>query len=337
MSIRAHELAERLGLALSGEGDVELDGVSSLSSPRPGTLTFLGDNKYKKQLLTTTASVVILNEENLADCPVTAIVATNPYLAYAKAVQILYPQIPSDGVVHPSAVIGKSCEISDSVSIGSQAVIGDRVTLEEGVQVGAGCIIGDGCTIAAQSILKPRVTLLYKIIIGERCLIYPGVVIGADGFGFANDDSAWVKIPQVGSVIIGDDVEIGANTAIDRGAIGDTVIEDGVKLDNLIQIGHNVRIGAHTIIAACSCVAGSTTIGRKCLIGGSVGITGHINITDNVTITGRTFVSGSIHEPGSYSSSVPHDKTSSWRHNAVRFKQLDKMARQLKKLEIKKG
>jgi len=161
-------------------------------------------------------------------------------------------------------------------------------------------------------------------------------VIGADGFGFASDNGMWEKIPQVGGVTIGNDVEIGANTTIDRGAIGNTVIEDGVKLDNLIQIAHNVRIGAHTVIAASTAVAGSTTIGSKCLIGGSVGITGHINITDNVIITGRTFVSGSIHESGSYSSSVPHDKTSSWRHNAVRFKQLDKMARQLKKLEIKK-
>lgn len=337
MSIQAHELAKRLGLALSGEGNVTLDGVSSLSSARPGTLTFFGDNKYKKQLLITTASAVILREENLVDCPVTAIIAANPYLAYAKAAQILYPQTPSDGVVHPSAVIGKSCDISDSVSIGPQAVIGDGVTLEAGVKVDAGCIVGDGCKIAAQTVLKPRVTLLHKIRIGERCLIHPGVVIGADGFGFANDNGVRVKIPQVGGVIIGNDVEIGANTTVDRGAIGDTEIEDGVKLDNQIQIAHNVRIGAHTVISACSCVAGSTTIGRKCLIGGSVGITGHINITDNVIITGRTFVSGSIRESGSYSSSVPHDKTSSWRHNAVRFKQLDQMARQLKKLEIKKG
>jgi len=336
VSIRAHELAERLGLELSGDGNVELDGVSALSSARPGTLTFFGDNKYKKHLLTTTASVVILKEEDLVDCPVTAIVAANPYLAYAKAAQILFPQTPSDGVVHASAVIGEACDISDSVSIGPLAVIGDEVTLEEGVQVGAGCIIGDGCSLAAQTILKPGVTLLHKINIGERCLIHPGVVIGADGFGFASDNGMWEKIPQVGGVTIGNDVEIGANTTIDRGAIGNTVIEDGVKLDNLIQIAHNVRIGAHTVIAASTAVAGSTTIGSKCLIGGSVGITGHINITDNVIITGRTFVSGSIHESGSYSSSVPHDKTSSWRHNAVRFKQLDKMARQLKKLEIKK-
>ena len=336
MSIRAHELAERLGLELSGDGNVELDGVSSLSSARPGTLTFFGDNKYKKQLLTTTASVVILKEENLADCPVTAIVASNPYLAYAKAAQILYPQAPSDGIVHASAVVGDSCDISDSVSIGPHVVIGDGVVLADGVQVGAGCVIGDGCKIAAQTILKPNVTLLHEISIGERCIIHPGAVIGGDGFGFASDDGIRVKIPQVGRVIIGNDVEVGASTTIDRGAVDDTVIEDGVKLDNLIQIAHNVHIGAHTVIAANSGVAGSARVGKYCLIGGFVGIVGHIKIVDNVTITGRTFVSGSIHEPGSYSSSVPHDKTSSWRRNAIRFKQLDNMAKQLKKLRKNK-
>lgn len=331
--IRASELAEQLGLPLHGEGDVELGTVSSLQTAQSGAITFLGNNKLRKQLANTRASVVILKKVDLADCPVTAIIAADPYLAYAKAAQILYPQLPGDGVVHSSTVIGQHCDISDSVSIGAQVVIGDRVTLADGVKVDAGCIIGDGCKIAAQTHLKSRVTLLQGINIGERCLIHSGAVIGADGFGFARDKGVWVKIPQVGAVSIGNDVEVGANTTIDRGAVDDTVIEDGVKLDNLIQIGHNVRIGAHTLIAACSSVAGSAKIGKQCLIGGNVGIVGHSTIVDDVIITGRTFVSGSIDKPGSYSSGIPHDKTSAWRRNTVRFKQLDEITKRLKKLE----
>ncbi len=333
MAIRASQLASNLGLALHGNGDVELEAVAPLTNARPGTLTFFGDRKYKKQLLSTAASVVILREEDLADCPVTAIISANPYLAYAKAAQLIYPQPTSDGVVHATAVIGEACTISDTVSIGPQAVIGDRVVLEERVQIGAGCVIGNDCRIGAGTCLKPNVTLLHGITVGERCLIHPGVVIGADGFGFASDDGVRVKIPQVGGVAIGNDVEIGANTTIDRGAVEDTVIEDGVKLDNLVMIAHNVRIGAHTVIAACSGVAGSATIGRKCMIGGFVGIVGHCHIADNVVITGRTFVSGSIREPGVYSSSIPHDKNSAWRRNSIRFKQLDEMAKRIKKLE----
>lgn len=333
--MRASELAARLGLELHGNGDVELEGVSSLTSARNGTLSFLVNDRYKKHLQDTAVAAVILKQEHVADCPVTALVADDPYLAYAKAAQLLFPAAVAEGIVHSSAVIGNNCRIDPSVSIGPHTTIGDNVTLDAGIVLGAGVIIEKDCHIGAQTIMEPRVTIMSNVQMGQRCLIHSGAVLGSDGFGFAQEFGHWIKIPQVGRVIIGDDVEIGANTTVDRGAIDDTIIEDGVKLDNLIQVAHNVHIGAHTAIAGCTGIAGSATIGSHCAIGGGVGITGHIEITDHVTISGMSFVSQSIRKPGSYSSGVPLEETSRWRRNFIRFRQLDEMAKMLKKKDNK--
>ena len=333
--MRASELAAHLGLDLQGNGDVELEGVSSLTSARSGTLSFLMNDRYKKYLENTIVAAVILKQEYVADCPVTTLVADDPYLAYAKAAQLLFPAPVADGTVHPSAVIGDHCRIDPSVSIGAHSAIGDNVTLDAGVVIGAGVIIESDCHVGAQTIMEPRVTCMSNVQMGQRCLIHTGAVLGSDGFGFAQEAGHWIKIPQVGRVLIGDDVEIGANTTIDRGTIDDTVIEDGVKLDNLIQVAHNVHIGEHTAIAGCTGIAGSATIGRHCAIGGGVGITGHIEITDHVTISGMSFVSQSIRKPGSYSSGVPLEETSRWRRNFIRFRQLDEMAKILKKKDNK--
>jgi len=333
--MRASELAARLGLDLHGNGNVELEGVSSLTSARNGTLSFLVNDRYKKHLQDTPVAAVILKQEHVVDCPVTALVADDPYLAYAKAAQLLFPAAVAEGIVHSSAVIGDNCRIDPSVSIGPHSTIGDNVTLDAGVVLGAGVIIERDCHIGAQTIMEARVTIMSNVQMGQRCLIHSGAVLGSDGFGFAQEAGHWIKIPQVGRVIIGDDVEIGANTTVDRGAIDDTIIEDGVKLDNLIQVAHNVHIGAHTAIAGCTGIAGSATIGSHCAIGGGVGITGHIEITDHVTISGMSFVSQSIRKPGSYSSGVPLEETSRWRRNFIRFRQLDEMAKMLKKKDNK--
>ncbi len=335
MPMRAAELARALGLAVQGDGDVIVERVANLARAGEGDLAFVSNPQYLPQLATTRASAVILSARHADQCPVTALLADDPYVAYARAAQLLHPPAKPAPGVHPSAVVGPDCEIPVSVAIGPCAVLGQRVRLGEGVVIGAHCVIEDDVSIGADTCLKPRVTLYGGVTIGARCLIHSGAVIGADGFGFANERGVWVKIPQVGSVRIGDDVEIGANTTIDRGAIDDTVIEDGVKLDNMIQIAHNVRVGAHTAMAGCTGVAGSAVIGRHCAIGGGVGITGHIEVADHAIITGMSFVSQSIKQPGSYSSGLPLLETSQWRRSFIRIRQLDELARQVRKIEKK--
>ncbi|MGF1548357.1 MAG: UDP-3-O-(3-hydroxymyristoyl)glucosamine N-acyltransferase [Thiotrichales bacterium] len=333
MAIKIHDLAQRLGLVVVGDGDAELSSVARLDSARRGDLSFVANPAYLPLLANTQASAVILRSIHADRCPVTALLAEDPYVAYARAAQLLYPSTPVAAYVHPSAVIGADCEIPPSVSIGPCAVLGDRVRLGEGVMVGAHCFLDANVEIGAHSELKARVTLYKGIRVGARCLVHSGAVIGADGFGFANDHGEWVKIPQIGGVVIGDDVEIGANTTIDRGAINDTTIGDGVKLDNLIQIGHNAVIGAHTAVAACTGIAGSARIGRHCAIGGCVGIAGHIDVADHAIITGMSFVSQSIPRAGSYSSGLPLQETSKWRRSFVRIRQLDELVKQVRKLE----
>jgi UDP-3-O-[3-hydroxymyristoyl] glucosamine N-acyltransferase len=335
MAITAGELALELGLTLKGDAETELRHVAILEKASEGDLCFLNSNKYIQFLAKTQASAVILKPEHVSRCNVTALVADDPYLSYARAAQLLFPRIKHSPGIHPTAVIGQGCHIHKTVTLDPQVIIGDKVVLSEGVSVGGGSIIEDGVHVGAYTCLRPRVTLLSTVKIGEACLIHPGVVIGADGFGFANDQGEWIKIPQVGSVNIGDNVEIGANTTIDRGAIEDTIIGNGVKLDNQIQVAHNVVIGDHTAIAGCTAVAGSTRIGRYCAIGGGAGILGHLHIADHVTITATSFVTQSIDTAGTYSSGVPTDEISRWRKNYARFRQLDSMARRLKILETK--
>lgn len=327
------ELTELLNGQLLGDADVVISSIATLKNAEPNQISFLDNLKYRAQMINTRAGAVILKQAYSEECPVNAIVVDNPYLAYAKVAELFSSRkVPKAGI-HPTAVIGDNCQIDDSVAIGPRVVIGDNVILKANVIIDAGSVIGDNCQIGQGTRLFANVTLYENIIIGERCCFHSGAVIGADGFGLANDRGRWHRVPQLGRVIIGNDVDVGANTAIDRGAIEDTRLDDGVKLDNLIQIGHNVQIGAHTAIAGCTGIAGSTKVGKHCLIGGAACITGHIEIGDQVFISGMTGVRNSIDAPGLYSSALSAMPEHQWRKNVVRLKKLDELSRRVKKLE----
>ncbi len=334
MRLTLKQLADAIGGVVDGDATVEIDSINTPAEAQAGQITFLSDSRYRKELQNTSASAVILREEDRTACPVTALIVNNPYAAYAEVANLLYPTLREHAGIHSTAVVADDCEIADDVWIGPHCVIGRNVRIDSGCQIGPGCFIEENAQLAADAVLLGNVAIMHDCIIGKRALIHPGAVVGSDGFGQANDNGRWIKIPQVGRVIIGDDVEIGANTTIDRGSIGDTVVEEGVKLDNLIHIAHNVRVGAHTVMAAGTGIAGSTTIGRNCMIGGSVGISGHLTIADNVTLTGRTTVLQSVKESGSvYSSGTPAEPNRQWHKNYTRFKQLDEMAKRIKMLE----
>jgi UDP-3-O-[3-hydroxymyristoyl] glucosamine N-acyltransferase len=316
------ELAVRFGLGLRGEPSLVISRVATLSHADSGTLSFLANSRYRKQMQSTRATAVLVAPENAADCPVAALIDPNPYLKYAHIADLLHPQAQAAAGIHPSAVVSMSARIAPSAQVGALAVIEDDVEIGERVFVGPGCIVQRGARVGADTRLIARVNLYAGVRIGRRCILHAGAVIGADGFGFAADAGTWVKVPQVGSVQIGDDVEIGANTTIDRGAIDDTVVEHGVKLDNQIQVGHNVTIGAHSAIAGCVGISGSTTIGQRCMIGGGVGIAGHLTIADDVVVTGVSLVSASIKHAGSYSSGMPAVETRLWRRMVAQLRRL---------------
>jgi UDP-3-O-[3-hydroxymyristoyl] glucosamine N-acyltransferase len=320
MSIALGELAVRFGCELRGDPDERIDHVAPLESAGPGSLSFLANPKLTPLLIATRASAVVLEPRSAESCPVGALIDRNPHATFARIATLLYPSpVPTPGV-HPSAIVDASAEVHPSAEIGAQSVIGP------GAVIGAHCLVGPACIIAAHARLGAdgrlvaRVTIERGVVIGERALIHPGAVIGSDGFGLARDSDGWVKVPQMGGVRIGNDVEIGANTTIDRGAMDDTVISDGVKLDNQIQIGHNVFIGMHTAIAGCTGVAGSTRIGARCMIGGHVGFAGHIEICDDVVITGKSAVPHSIKQPGIYSGVVGLEPVKTWHRIVARMK-----------------
>ncbi len=332
-TITIAQLAEHLGSEFKGDGTCEIHGIAPLSIAGTGQATFLDNAKYRKYLTQTKAAVVILANKYLADCPTNAIIADNPHLAYAKLATLFSPKLKHTPGIHASAVVAESAQIAASASVGPNCIVGANVILAEQVVIGAGSVIGDNCVIGEKSQLNANVTLYQGVRIGRHCIIHSGAVIGADGFGFAQSDQGWYKVPQLGGVSIGDRVEIGANTTIDRGAINDTVIEDGVKLDNQIQIGHNVKIGAHTIIAGCVGIAGSTTIGKACMIGGGACLNGHIDIADKSIITGMTGISKSVTEPGIYCSGIQAAKRTEWKKNAIQFNHLHEINERVKKLE----
>ena len=317
----------RFGLALRGEPELKVSRVATLSHADPGAVSFLANPRYRKQMEATRATAVLVGPEDAAGCPVAALIDPNPYLQYARIAELLHPQAPDVPGIHPTAVVSPSARVAASASIGPLTVIEDEVDIGERVFVGPGSIVQRGAHVGAGSRLISRVNVCARVHIGRRCILHAGAVVGADGFGFAPDAGTWVKVPQVGSVRIGDDVEIGANTTIDRGAIDDTVVEHGVKLDNQIQVGHNVTIGAHTAIAGCVGISGSTTIGRRCMIGGGVGIAGHLTIADDVVVTGCSLVSASIRNPGSYSSGMPTVETRLWRRMVAHLRRLDEKER----------
>jgi UDP-3-O-[3-hydroxymyristoyl] glucosamine N-acyltransferase len=317
------ELAIRFGLELRGDPGVVVSRVATLSHAEPGALSFLANPRYRRQMESTRATAVLVGPDHAASCPVAALIDPNPYLAYARIADLLHPQVPVAPGIHPSAVVSAAARIPASACVGALAVIEEDVELGERVFVGPGCIVQRGARLGDDTRLTARVNICADVRIGRRCIVHPGAVIGADGFGFAPDAGTWVKVPQVGTVQVGDDVEIGANTTIDRGAIDDTVVGNGVKLDNQIQVGHNVTIGAHTAVAGCVGISGSTTIGQRCMIGGAVGIAGHLTIADDVVVTGCSLVSASIRQAGSYSSGMPAVETRLWRRMVAHLRRLD--------------
>ena len=336
MVLTIGEIARQLGAGVRGDESCEIDRVETLERAGAGAVSFFSNRRYRPQLLDTRASAVLVAEGDADDCPTNALIVANPYVGYARVARLLNP-LPEAAIgVHPSAVVDPSAQVDAS------AWIGPRVVLEAGVSIGARASIGPGCviqervSIGADCRLDANVTLCHDVELGERVTIYPGAVIGADGFGIANDGGRWIKIPQLGRVIIGDDVDIGANTCIDRGALEDTRIGQGVKIDNHVQIGHNVQIGNNTAVAGCVAIAGSARIGERCTIGGSSSVSGHLEIADDVHLTGGTNVPNNIKEPGIYSSTLPLQPNRNWRKNMARVKHLDELARRVRALENKK-
>ncbi len=333
MPVALGELALRYGCRLVGDPDQQVHRVATLAGAGPQDLAFLANPQYRRQLADTSAGAVVLAEGDAEACPVAALIHDNPYAAYARMAAELHPGPAAEPGIHPRANVSDRAQLEAGVCVGPSAVV------EAGARIGAGSVIGPGAVIGRDASLGPdcrigaNVTVCHGVRIGCRVIVHPGAVLGADGFGIARETDGWIKVPQVGSVRIGDDVEIGASTTIDRGAIEDTVIGNGVKLDNQIQIAHNVIIGEHTVMAACSGVSGSTRIGKRCMIAGAVGIVGHLEIADDVVVTGQSMVSRSLTGPGSYSSALPVDESRRWRRNSARFRQLDDMARRLRQLE----
>jgi UDP-3-O-[3-hydroxymyristoyl] glucosamine N-acyltransferase len=337
MEMALGELAVRFGCELRGDPALRVGRVATLSGAQPGAISFLANPQYRTQLATTRASAVILDAASAASSPVAALVHANPYATYARIAALLHPEPAAAPGVHPSAVVEAGARVAASASIGPHVAIAAGATIGERARIGAGCVIGAGAQVGADCVLHPRVTLEAGTQLGERVRLQSGVVLGGDGFGFARDSAGWTKVPQLGVVRVGDDVEIGANTTVDRGAIEDTVIGAGVKLDNQIQVGHNVRIGEHTVVAGCTGISGSTRIGARCVIAGAVGIAGHLDICDDVVITAMSGVTRSITAPGVYSGVIPVTTAAEWRRLVARFKRLDALAARLRRLERGEG
>lgn len=333
MGVTLSELAVRFGCELIGDPDLSVSSLGTLENAGPESITFLANPTYRKYLPETRAGAVILGKKDLEACPVSALVCNNPYTVYARVAQLLHPAVTAVPGIHPSAVVEPGARVAATAQISALAYIGDGAQIGDRAIIGPGSIVGSGASVGADTRLVGRVYLAQGVSVGQRCILHPGSVIGGDGFGLAPDPDGWVKVPQVGSVRLGNDVEIGSNTTVDRGALEDTVLEDDVRLDNQIQIGHNVFIGAHTALAGCAMIAGSTRVGRNCLIAGDVGIAGHLTIADGVTITARTLVNHSITEPGGvYSGALPMDEARAWRRNSARFRELNQLAKTVKKL-----
>ena len=331
--LRLDEIVARLGGSLEGDGSLLVSQVGSLASAGPGQIAFLANPKFRQQLLATRATAVIVSPQFAAETTLPRIVHKNAYAYYARVVALLNPPAERSTGVHPSAVVHSV--VPASARIGENVLIGENVSIGENVTLYPGCVIGDGVSIGDDSLLYPNVVIYARCVIGRRAVIQSGAVIGGDGFGFAKDGERWIKIPQIGRVVIGDDVEIGANTSIDRGALDDTVIGDGVKLDNQIQIAHNVVIGDHAAMAGCVGIAGSTKIGRRCTVGGAGMIVGHLDLADDVHVSAGTMVTKSLRQPGQYTSIFPLETHAEWLQNAAQIKRLAKLAERVSELEKK--
>ena len=326
-------LAELLDAKLIGDGQCEITGLATLQNAEPGQLSFLSNPSYVGQLKNSKASAILIDKKYLDSCPGNKLVTVIPYVSFAKATALFNNSpIPPAGV-HESASVDASAVLGKNVSISANAVIAANVSLGDDVVIGAGCYVGENVSLGKACKLHSNVTLYHGVVLGKNVKIHSGSVVGADGFGFAFDGSKSIKIYQLGGVKIGDDVEIGAGSTIDRGALEDTEIGNGVKIDNQVQIGHNCKIGEHTIICGCAGIAGSVTIGKYCIMGGGSGVVGHISIADRVQVSAMSLLSQSISEPGIYSTGTIQAKTSQWKRNAIRFQQLDSIAKRLKEIE----
>ena len=332
-TIKLGQLAEFLGATLRGDQDKDINGLATLQEAGPDQISFLANPQYRKFLTDTQAAAVLLKPADADSFAGDALLVPDPYLAYARISHLFDHKPKAAAGIHPTAVIADDAVVDPAASIGAFAIVESGARIAAQVTVGAHCFIGARCEIGEGGWLAPRVTLYHDVRIGKRVVIQSGAVLGGEGFGFANEKGVWQKIAQIGGVSIGDDVEIGVNTAIDRGALADTRIGNGVKLDNQIQIAHNVQIGDHTAMAACVGISGSTKIGKHCMLAGGVGLVGHIEICDGVFITGMTMVTHSITEPGSYSSGTAMQPAAEWRKSAARLRKIDDMARRLQKLE----
>lgn len=334
MAITLGELAVRYGLELSGDPGLTVQAIAPLTSATPGTLTFCSNAKYRRLLASTCATAVVLAREMLPDCPVAALISPHPYAAYARIAAGMYPPPAVAGSVARSSSIAADAVVAASAWVGPNAVIGAGAVIGERCFIGPNTVIEEGARLGDDCRLQANVTICHHATVGARCAFKPGAVVGSDGFGFAPAPDGFVKVPQLGGVRLGNDVEVGSNTTIDRGTIEDTVIDDGVKLDNLVQVGHNCRIGANTVVAGCVGISGSTIIGRRCMIGGAVGIVGHLEIGDDVVVTGYSMVTHSLPGPGTYSSGMPAIQAIDWRRTVARLRRLDALERRLARLEL---
>ncbi|VXB63645.1 UDP-3-O-(3-hydroxymyristoyl)-glucosamine N-acyltransferase [Pseudomonas sp. 8AS] len=333
VSFTLGQLAERLGATLRGAADKPVRGLASLQDAGGDQLSFLANAQYRKFLAATEAAAVLLTPADAEGYAGDALLVANPYLAYAQLSHLFDRKPAAAAGVHPTAVVAADAQVDATASIGAYAVIESAARIAAGVTIGAHCVIGARSSIGENGWLAPRVTLYHDVHIGKRVVIQSGAVLGGEGFGFANEKGVWRKIAQIGGVTLGDDVEIGANTTIDRGALADTLIGNGVKLDNQIMIAHNVQVGDNTAMAGCVGISGSTKIGSNCMIAGGVGMVGHIEVCDNVFVTGMTMVTRSITEPGAYSSGTAMQTAADWKKSAARIRQLDDMARRLRDME----
>ena len=327
------QLADLIGAEIQGDADCQIDGVCTLTAARRGQISFLADKRYVAQLKVSQASAVVLSAEHAGHFTGNALVISNPYLGFAKITQLFDNRPKTSSGIHPTAVIADSAQISESAAIGPTVCIEANVVVGADTVIGAGCYIGENCQIGTATHIAANATVHHGTVIGDRVIIHSGAVIGADGFGFASDAGKWEKIVQLGGVEIGDDVEVGASSSIDRGALGNTVIETGVKIDNQVMVAHNVRIGAHTAVAGCVGISGSADIGAYCTLAGGVGVVGHIKIADRVHITGMTMVTKSIDTPGSYSSGTAMMPTGLWKKNSVQLRKLVDLSQRVKELE----
>ncbi len=326
-------LAELLDVKLIGDEQCEITGLATLKGAGPGQLSFLSNPIYAEQLVSSRASAILIEEKFIESCPGNKLISASPYVAFAKATQFFDNSPKNPAGIHASACVDETAVLGKNVSIGANAVIEADARLADNVVVGAGCYVGEAAVLGESCRLHSNVTLYHRITLGLNVEIHSGSVVGADGFGFAFDGTKSVKIHQLGSVVIGDDVEIGAGTTIDRGALENTEIHNGVKIDNQVQIAHNCKIGAHSIICGCVAIAGSVTVGRYCIMGGASGAVGHISIADKVQVSAMSLVSQSITEAGKYSSGTIQMKTAQWKRNALRFQQLDSISKRLKEIE----